>query len=557
MQCKEVTHHRRSISVDSDDSTCLIEPRQPTESLPSVASPVSHSLELVESQLSQDNCLLPIHPLISDTKSSSAAALPSVSSSFESEIVSVESTKTSDVANNIVLKGLYEMHNISFTERRLGINIESLSISLQWKEDDKPLVYPDAAVVKRVFPDSPYRGQIESGDIIFEREACNGDYHPSHAMTFTKLIGIIDSKRRPIKITLLRYQKKPQLYAKDDSSLDNNKEKRQDDSDHTMKVNDDKEEELDGASTNQYALKRMKNIERNNGRLRNLGLMTDEEERDSNALAKAEFMSQMQSPKGPSISTIDRPSQSQSKPKDGLSIGCEACLHFFRTGKRTKIRHHTNCPRARKNITQKRKKTDTKICQAAATSRSNGDPERVRNQLSRKCRTSQKRNDEEIQRDATNVINTSTHKRTSQSFVTPPVNQFESSSSSVLKSSKTCQWEACGNPWGEYGYVPGDSVMFVSNLNDEHENERRSETEEEMSMKTTERFVMNPFCSNSPYLNTHYTGTYHVLRFIRDPFALLPWGFEASLHEFGGACIVTDVMPCSPAEVAVSLLCRF
>ena len=105
--------------------------------------------------------------------------------------------------------------------------------------------------------------------------------------------------------------------------------------------------------------------------------------------------------------------------------------------------------------------------------------------------------------------------------------------------------------------MPGDSVMFVSNLNDEHENERRSETEEEMSMETTERFVVNPFCSNSPYLNTHYTGTYHVLRFIRDPFALLPWGFEASLHEFGGACIVTDVMPCSPAEVAVSLLCRF
>jgi len=509
----------------------------------------------VESQLSQDNCLLPIPPLISDAKTSSTA-LPSVSSSLESEIVTVESTKTSDVAKNIVLQGPYEIHNVSFTERRLGINIESLSISLQWKVDDRPLVYPDAAVVKRVFPDSPYRGQIESGDIIFARAACNGDYHPSHAMTFTKLIGIIDSKKRPIKITLLRYKKKPQLYVKDDSSLGNNKKKSQDESEHTMKVNDDKEEELDGASTNQYALKRMKNIERNNTRLRNLGLMTDEEERESNALAKAEFLSQMQSPKGPSVSTIERPSKSQSKPKDGLSIGCEACLHFFRTGKRTKIRHHTNCPRARKNVTQKGKNTNTKVCQAAATNRSNSDPERVRNQSRKKCRTFQTTNDEEIQRNATNVNNKCTHTRISQSFVTPPVIQFESSSS-VLKSSKTCQWEACGNPWGEYGYVPGDSVMFISNLNDEHENGRHSEPEQEISMETTERFVMNPFRSNSPYLNTHHTGTYHVLRFTRDPFALLPWGFEASLHEFGGACIVTDVMPCSPAEVAVSLLSFF
>lgn len=105
------------------------------------------------------------------------------------------------------------------------------------------------------------------------------------------------------------------------------------------------------------------------------------------------------------------------------------------------------------------------------------------------------------------------------------------------------RWIACGNPWGPFGFVEGDVVaVFGSNS-----------SKPPMDGIMPLRFVQEPF-SNSSYIKTHCggLGKYSAFFLRRDAFALQSWGFITCLHEFGGACLVKEVTPCSPADAAVS-----
>ena len=53
-------------------------------------------------------------------------------------------------------------------------------------------------------------------------------------------------------------------------------------------------------------------------------------------------------------------------------------------------------------------------------------------------------------------------------------------------------------------------------------------------------------------MTTHHHPEVVLLSLIRDHSAQIPWGLEVSRDEFGHACLVTSVVPMSPAAEAVS-----
>ena len=114
------------------------------------------------------------------------------------------------------------------------------------------------------------------------------------------------------------------------------------------------------------------------------------------------------------------------------------------------------------------------------------------------------------------------------------------------------KWLPCGNPWGKVGHED-DDVVIVSPFQSETMNDILLLTNIHQEMP--KRFVSNPLELGSPYRATHCSparGGYSVLRLRRDRSCLRPWGFTARLHEFGGACLIDSIEPLSPAEAAVS-----
>mmetsp|Transcript_7356 Transcript_7356/g.17113 ORF Transcript_7356/g.17113 Transcript_7356/m.17113 type:complete len:1167 (+) Transcript_7356:119-3619(+) len=114
------------------------------------------------------------------------------------------------------------------------------------------------------------------------------------------------------------------------------------------------------------------------------------------------------------------------------------------------------------------------------------------------------------------------------------------------------KWIPCPNPWGKVGHEEGDIVIF-SPFQSESTGDLLSIHHQGPDGTIPKRFVANPFEESSPYLETHRSpdrGGYSVLRLTRDRVGLRPWGFTVRLHEFGGACLVQDVEPLSPAEAA-------
>lgn len=105
------------------------------------------------------------------------------------------------------------------------------------------------------------------------------------------------------------------------------------------------------------------------------------------------------------------------------------------------------------------------------------------------------------------------------------------------------RWMPCGNPWGPFGYLEGD-IVAVFGL---------PTSTPPIDGTLSSRYVQEPFTISS-YIQTHSggLGKYSVLFLRRDAFALQSWGFVTCLHEFGGACLVKEVTPCSPADAAVS-----
>ena len=108
-------------------------------------------------------------------------------------------------------------------------------------------------------------------------------------------------------------------------------------------------------------------------------------------------------------------------------------------------------------------------------------------------------------------------------------------------------WIPCGNPWGGETNQEWDNVLIF--------NQDLESYETPLVGLRPLRFTCDPFSLSSSYRLTHVAGesAYTVLILKRDALAVRPWGFSTCLHEFGGACLVTSVVPGSPAEEAVSL----
>ena len=104
------------------------------------------------------------------------------------------------------------------------------------------------------------------------------------------------------------------------------------------------------------------------------------------------------------------------------------------------------------------------------------------------------------------------------------------------------KWTPCPNPWGDYSHREGDYVLtspLGACMN--------------IIPNASKCFVNDPFAKNSTYHQSHVSpeAGCKVLQLTRDPSALRSWGFSFKHHEFGGACIISNVEPLSPAGSAV------
>eukprot|EP00977_Amphora_coffeiformis_P027267 scaffold34597_cov177-Amphora_coffeaeformis.AAC.35 len=104
-------------------------------------------------------------------------------------------------------------------------------------------------------------------------------------------------------------------------------------------------------------------------------------------------------------------------------------------------------------------------------------------------------------------------------------------------------WVMADNPWGLDSCQDGDIVVFAPQL----------PLEQQESAFLSERFEYDPFSTYSRYGKSHTPPEegLHTLVLRRDIVCKTPWGFSVYRHDFGGACLVQDVVPGSPADTAV------
>ena len=107
------------------------------------------------------------------------------------------------------------------------------------------------------------------------------------------------------------------------------------------------------------------------------------------------------------------------------------------------------------------------------------------------------------------------------------------------------KWVPCPNPWGDRAHSDGDFVLFSP---------EDYTCAFEIYGSNPKRFTMYPF-KDDAYQETHVSrngGGLSVIQLTRDRLALRSFGFRFCYHDFGGACLVTEVEPMSPADSAVS-----
>jgi hypothetical protein len=108
------------------------------------------------------------------------------------------------------------------------------------------------------------------------------------------------------------------------------------------------------------------------------------------------------------------------------------------------------------------------------------------------------------------------------------------------------KWVPCPNPWGDGTHGDGDFVLFSP---------EDYTCAFEIYGSNPKRFTMYPFrgdCYQQTHLSARKEGGLSVIQLTRDRLALRSFGFRFCYHDFGGACLVTEVEPMSPADSAVS-----
>lgn len=135
-----------------------------------------------------------------------------------------------------------------------------------------------------------------------------------------------------------------------------------------------------------------------------------------------------------------------------------------------------------------------------------------------------------------------------RNLVTPMMQKQEDETESEVEDNSNDKleitWESCLNPWGRESSLEEDVVVF-SSAKGIGESER---------MLPSARFEMHPFSGGSRYQNTHHSPEegFQAIVLQRDTLENSSWGFTVCRHDFGGACLVSSVVPFSPADTAVS-----
>lgn len=256
----------------------------------------------------------------------------------------------------------------------------------------------------------------------------------------------------------------------------------------------------------------------------------------------------------------------------GIRDGCQACKYEFEYGKKYDGSHTAKCGRSdTSNVArtcstnQGNKRQDRKILEQKKLTKkvnSNSKGEKKKEKLVPDLSGGGKRNpqhkEESKKRKAPErkglSMSNKSHKshRTSRQReetkktpepvkcdIRPPLHLTDDFSES--------HWVSCPNPWGNRAHGDGDFVLLSPDC---------YRVAYESQGHNPPRFVMNPFESeNSQYYRTHKCPQegYRVLQLTRDTLALRSWGFEFNCHDFGGACLVTEVEPLSPAAAAVRI----
>ena len=105
-------------------------------------------------------------------------------------------------------------------------------------------------------------------------------------------------------------------------------------------------------------------------------------------------------------------------------------------------------------------------------------------------------------------------------------------------------WKTSESPWGLDSVKDSDTIVFAPNL----------PLSQQEGAFLSDRFAYDVFSSHEQYCKTHTQPEegYHQLIIRRDTLCRTPWGFSVCRHDIGGACLVEDVVPMSPAAMAVS-----
>lgn len=209
----------------------------------------------------------------------------------------------------------------------------------------------------------------------------------------------------------------------------------------------------------------------------------------------------------------------------GIRDKCEGCRYEYDTGKKFKGKHNTKCFRLSRQSVKSKNNVSRNLTKATATSKR--DPKK--------------------EPKAIKVVPVTP-------IVTNSITQFSTRDQALplfLTDDPKPIWVQCPNPWGDRAHNDGDFVLMSPEC---------YQLAYETQGSNPKRFISDPFGNRkSQYFKTHKPPNegYRVLKLTRDKLALRSWGFEFSYHDFGGACLVTEVEPFSPAEAAVRQSCNY